>query len=107
MEKINTLPVKNKPRLLDIVNDPKSEMVLECTRGHRVVISQVLLLLRKVGAIVIYPKGYRAYRYTIHIDGAQLHWKIAAQKYQKNYQKPIYIKNKKLCGISNTKNPVR
>lgn len=67
-------------KLLEVINDPASTVVLECTRGHRMSFAPVYL----GGNWIInnYKKGQRIARHMITIDPMQTHWKVAAKKYQ-------------------------
>lgn len=77
-------------KLLDIINNISSSVILECTRTHLIRLRKGFIL--NADDIKVYRKSTRLPRNCIMLDPA--HWKIAAQKYQKNQNKPIYVKNK-------------
>lgn len=74
-------------KLIGIINDPFSTVLLECTKGHIVKKPEVPGGWKaKEGS---YRKGFRSPRNELFIDCTQLHWKIAAKKYQKAQENRI------------------
>ena len=63
-------------KLIDVINDASSTVVLECTRGHQVGIPVNARIQR-----IHYHLAVRAPRNVLYISSPP-HWKIAAQKYQ-------------------------
>lgn len=68
-------------KLLDVVNDISSHIVLECTQGHIVNIQYHALAIGiNTKGIISYKKGERHSRNCIFLNPGK--WKIAAKKYQ-------------------------
>lgn len=77
-------------KLLDVINNTASRVVLECTRPY-----SGEYFSERLGAMYGYKRGERHPRNTIILIVG--HWKIAAAKYQPGYKRPTYVKNKKTC----------
>ncbi len=77
-------------KLLEVTNNTSSRVVLECTKTH------IIRVGLRCGSIT-YRKGERHVRNTIHLDISK--WKIAAAKYQYNYERPKSFYVKKNCSL--------